>query len=437
MFKVSSEFRRLSGNAGWNLIANALPLVVAVAAVPFLIERMGTERFGLLSLVWVLIGYFSLFDLGLGRALTKWVAEYLGGAREDELSPLCSTGIVLVALIGLIGALVVGLAAILTPTWSTWVPMDLRQEVQSSMWLIALATPLTVLTSAYRGILEGFQKFKLLSMVRAPSGMALFAAPCLSAAFTPRLDAAVASLVVARVFILVAHSMPCKKLASISASAVEMHLILPLLQFGGWLTVSNIVGPVIVYIDRFVVGALMSVAAVAYYSAPFEIVSRLLIIPAALTAALFPALSHGRAREGTTKHLQRGALRMTLIVVVPLALVGMLFSEWLLRHWLGDEFATRSTLAMQIMLFGFVLNAAAHVPFIILHSRGRTRATALLHLVELPFYIVVLYAMVQRWGLEGAAAAWSLRAGFDLAAMVWMARRIDNTDLANGQSILQ
>ena len=31
--------------------------------------------FGVLSLVWMFIGYFSLFDLGLGRATTKLVAE--------------------------------------------------------------------------------------------------------------------------------------------------------------------------------------------------------------------------------------------------------------------------------------------------------------------------------------------------------------------------
>ena len=47
-----------------------------------------------------------------------------------------------------------------------------------------------------------------------------------------------------------------------------------LLRFGGWMTVSNIVGPLMVTLDRFLIGALISVSAVAYYATPYEVVSQ-------------------------------------------------------------------------------------------------------------------------------------------------------------------
>ena len=69
---------RLARNSALNLLGLCSPLLVAIVAIPILIRGLGTDRFGVLTLVWVVIGYSSLFDLGLSRALTKIVAEKLG-----------------------------------------------------------------------------------------------------------------------------------------------------------------------------------------------------------------------------------------------------------------------------------------------------------------------------------------------------------------------
>lgn len=66
---------RLARNGVFNIIGQGVPLLAAFFAIPRLIHGLGTDRFGVLTLVWMVIGYFSLFDLGLGRALTQVVAE--------------------------------------------------------------------------------------------------------------------------------------------------------------------------------------------------------------------------------------------------------------------------------------------------------------------------------------------------------------------------
>ena len=53
-------------------------VVVAIFSIPILIRDLGTDRFGVLALAWAIVGYASLFDLGLGRALTQLVAQKLG-----------------------------------------------------------------------------------------------------------------------------------------------------------------------------------------------------------------------------------------------------------------------------------------------------------------------------------------------------------------------
>ena len=429
-----SDFRRILANAGWNLLGTVLPLAVAVLAVPFLLDRMGIERFGLLSLAWVLIGYFSFFDLGLGRALTKMVALHNDAGADEKLSALCSTGMALVCLLGLAGALLVAAAFPFSYLWLDRLPEEMHTEARHALVLIALGVPLVVATAALRGILEGFQRFRLLNFIRVPAGIALFLAPCASAWFSPRLDWAIGALLVTRLVVVAAHALPCAGLVRLAASQVRREWIAPLLHFGGWLTVSSVLGPVIVYIDRFVIGAMLSAASMAYYSAPFDIVSRLLLIPVALTSALFPALTRAQGTDPlAAQRLRRRSLQLTLVVVVPLAALGALIAEPAVRLWLGAEFAAQSAGVMRILLLGFVFNAAAQIPFAAMHGHGLTRQTALLHLSELPLYLAVLILLVQSHGLEGAAIAWTLRALVDWAALTWLLTTFERKQLSTNK----
>jgi len=155
-------------------------------------------------------------------------------------------------------------------------------------------------------------------------------------------------------------------------------------------------------------------------------VARLLVLPTALTGALFPALAqaHGRG-AGEARALRSQAMRLTVLLVLPAALLGGLFAAPLLRLWLGDDFAANGSAVMQILLVGFAFNALAQIPMVALHGHGMARATATLHLIELPVYVVVLYALVSTRGLEGAALAWSARGALDFFALSLMLRRTE------------
>ncbi len=428
-----SSFRSVVVNAGWNLLGNSLPLLAGLVAVPFLVRHLGNERFGLLSLGWILIGYFGLFDFGLGRALTKMVAQHGGAQADAELPALCSTGLALAAGAGCVGGLLVVAAAPLSALWFKGWPPALREEALASWWIVGAGVLPTVLTSGLRGILEGLQRFKALNAIRVPAGVLIFAAPCVSACFTPRLDAAVAALVATRWAVLLAHGMLCRTSVALSTAALQARWIAPLLHFGGWLTVSNVVGPLIVYLDRFIVGALLPPVQLAYYTAPFELVSRLLVLPMSLTGALFPALSNAsRHDRHRGRVLRRRSFRLTCAAVLPVVLVGALAADPLLRLWLGDDFARHGTRAMQILLIGFAFNALAQIPMVAMQGHGLARQAATLHLIELPLYAALVYAMVSRCGLVGAALAWSARGALDMVALTWMLRRAERPRVALG-----
>jgi len=201
-----------------------------------------------------------------------------------------------------------------------------------------------------------------------------------------------------------------------------------LLGFGGWITISSVVGPLLVYVDRFALGILMTMTAVAYYAAPYEIVTRLLIVPISLAGTLFPAFS-GRYQGGSISALEilvASSMKYLLLVLAPLVVVLLAFSGEILRLWLGPDFASQSALALGILSVGLLANSVAQVPFALIQGLGRPDLTAKIHLAEVPIQVALAWALVSRWGITGAAVAWTARTTLDAMLLSVAALRVSS-----------
>ena len=413
--------------ASWNVVGLGAPLLVALAAIPPTIAGLGVERFGALALAWMVLGYFGLFDLGLGRAATQLVAQRDAGGRRGDLGSLLGTAFGLSLLLGLLGGLALGLPARLLATRVLPVPVSLEGEMVAAIRWLGLALPFVVSTALLRGVLEARQLFGLVNAVRVPLGVFTFAAPLLVLPFSRSLGAVVAVLVGGRMAGWVAHLILCLRAAPDlrQGLAFERAQVKPLLALGGWMTVSNVVGPVMVYLDRLLIGSRVSLAAVTFYATPWELVTKLLIVPSAVAQVLFPALTGAlTADPARAQRLFGHGLRALGLVLFPPTLVVVALAPELLHLWLGPSFANESATVMRLLAVGVFLNGLAQVPFAMVQSAGRADLTGRLHLIELPLYVALLVGLLQWGGLPGAALAWTLRAGIDAVILVALAERV-------------
>src|SRR4030095_3880343 len=67
----------------WSLAGGAVPLLAAVVSIPILLSRLGGEAFGVVTLLWTLMGYTGLFDFGTGRGLAYGTARYRSEHAPD------------------------------------------------------------------------------------------------------------------------------------------------------------------------------------------------------------------------------------------------------------------------------------------------------------------------------------------------------------------
>jgi O-antigen/teichoic acid export membrane protein len=418
--------RLLARNTVWNLIGNGAPMVVAVISIPVLIHGLGKDRFGVLALAWALIGYASLFDMGLGRALTQLVAKKLGAGEDREIPALVWTSLVLLLILGVMGA---ALIAVISP-WLVHhmlkIPEELQTEALHSFYVLGLSVPVVISTAALRGLLEACQRFALINALRIPMGIFAFAGPLLVLPFSKSLSTVVFVLVVGRVIAWGAHLFFCLEvMPSLRHCIVWKHAAVgSLLRFGSWMTVSNIVGPLMVTFDRFVIGSLLSVSAVAYYTTPYELVTKLWLIPASLLSVMFPAFSTSFVQDRNRTTLLYGrSVKYVLLTLFPLTLLIVALAHDGLKVWLGAEFAQHSTRALQLLAVGVFINCLAAAPLAVVQGVGRPDLTAKLHMIELPAYLIALFWLTKVLGIEGAAIAWTGRVAVDALVLFVIAKR--------------
>lgn len=424
--------RSIARNTLLNFGGLSVPLLVGVAVMPIITRNMGPVRFGLLGLTLALLEYSGLFDLGLGRATTKHVAERLA-TGDREVSHLVVGSVISQLAFGVLGGILFALAAPLLAHQVFVIPDTMKAEAVAVFRVLGALIPVTLLLLSLRGVLEAAHRFDLSNAVRVPSSLVSFLIPAIASTNGYTLPSIMAMLFVSRVVfctlsvVAVQRAIPTLKWRLPD----DWSMLRPLLAFGGWMSVSNVVSPLLIYLDRFMLGAFVGLSAVGYYTAPFDGVIRMLIVPGSLVNALFPSISGMQAmgdRAGLKRVFSKAVRNMSMVLSVPAGVL-VIFGPTLLRFWLGDAYAAQGGTAVRILAFGVLMNSLAHVPSSFIVAMGRPDINAKFHMFELAIHIPLAWWLITRFGVTGAAAAWTARVTFDAALLFSAVSRLLETPL--------
>jgi O-antigen/teichoic acid export membrane protein len=408
--------RLVARNSILNLAGQAIPLVVGVLSIPFVIHGLGVDTFGILSLAWMLLGYFTVFDLGLGRATTNFLARELGNGMTERLRILFWTSSGMNLLLGVVGAVAIAALSPLLAESVFRIPPGLTGAAKGSFVLIAVSCPIVLVSTAFRGALEAAQRFDFVNAVAMISSSLTFVLPVAGILAGLGIQGIIVLLVISRFCSALAYLFLCFRVFPILKQRIsfESNHIKELLSYGGWITVSNLVNPLLVYLDRFVIGSMISIAAVSYYVAPYEMVTRLWILPASLTMTLFPTFSRGTASDReSTATLYGRSVKALLLAMGPLIAVLIFYAREILLAWLGSTFAETSENVFRILALGVFLNSLAQVSYALIQGSGRPDITAKFHLIEFVVYVPLVWFLVHSMGIVGGALAWTIRVAMD------------------------
>lgn len=410
------------GTTGWNAILNLGTYVAQFGAtlicVPFLIRGLGTERVGVLTLVWAIAGYFSVLDLGLGRATTQSVSRLLASNDAERIPGVFWSAATVQAVMGTLGALFITALIPWLVGSVLQIPSALASEARVSLILCAASLPFVLVNSSLIGLLQAARRFDLSNCITGPAAVATQVVPAIIATRSANLGIVVFGILATRIVVCLTSFFLCRSVypGLSSRRRCQRHEVISLIKFGGWVTISSLTSPIINYADRFVIGSFLALSSVTYYSIPYEAGARLTLISVSLASALFPMFASASTRRDDfrTAQLASSAMSIYLGPVNFLATMLFLFGEELMVLWLGPEMGRQSGPVLRTVAVGAFMNSVAGVPYGAIQAMGRPDVTAKLHMLELPLMLALLWYAVGRWGVSGAAAVYVFRTSADL-----------------------
>jgi len=404
-------------NSMWNILAVVLPTAIAIPSLGIIARSLGVELFGIFTLIFALVGYANIFDIGLSRAVVRAISLERGSINKIKKILFTASSVVL--FVGSTASLLLYVFSFKLVILLN-ISIAYQKEVVFCFELMSFVIPVFLLNLVWLSYLEGLERFKELSIIRIMGNTLLSLLPLIGILISPNISSAVIGLLSARfITLLISVFYSKKELEHVSVPVFNYHVFRSLIHFGSWITVSNIISPIMTYFDRFILSSISGASHVALYTAPAEVVSKMLAVPMAITKALFPRM----VVTNNGYKLKNRSLLTIFVLAIFMMLPLFIFAEWFLLLWLGDGFTGAAT-ALRILLVGFVFNAMAQVPYTDIQAKGYSKLTAKIHLFELVPYLCVLFFFIEQYSIVGAALAWSLRVSVDFIVLECFSRKI-------------
>jgi O-antigen/teichoic acid export membrane protein len=412
---------QLARNAFSNLLGAVIPALVAIGTVPLVVRGLGDAGYGVYSLVTAIVGYFAVIDINVTAGSVKYIAEFNARDERDKISETLFFGLAVYAVLGLLGATGLYLGAELFATRVFAVPAQLVADTVATLKLAALGFFLGQLQAYLQSVPQALMRYDISSRIEMLFGAGV---PLLTVAVL-MLGHGLFEVILVRV---AASALHCtilwlgirRLLPGLAPRWVRPELKRALMGFSAYSFLSRFATLSYAYADRLIIGSLIGVTALAYFTVAATLASRILGISYRLSAVFFPAAS-ALAAAGELARLDRIYLKASRYVVFINASVLVLlavFADDILRYWMNAEFARNGAIVLSVMALSQFIDSLTSLPSLVNDGMGYPRTSGLFAVGRAVSGLLIVYAGVALAGIDGAA--WGHLLGSSLFALLFI-----------------
>jgi O-antigen/teichoic acid export membrane protein len=399
-----------------------------IVLTPHVLRALGQEMFGFWSLLMLLGGSLTFFDLGLTSAVTRLTAQLAANGQHGAIPAAVRRATLVYSGFGVVVA-GVGITATPLVLAAFRVPATWHDEAATAYALAFAAFGLSTASNVVQGALMGLQRMDLSSSVGLVLAPVLFGGVVVGLS---RPQPLVAVLVAQLVWTGLTGVGMVAFLAWVrrrsprppeTAAAVEGVGLAEMARYGSRIQVGALATFLNSQVDKLLIGAFVGLAWVAPSELGLRVTNGLVSIPQLFLVALMPALSHWDARaqgDGRDRLYSRLFEPYALVVVATgacvLALAGPLVQTWLGTPDPDVVFALRLTMATGTLVL------ATGVGTTLARAAGRPGLEARMALLALGLHLVLGWLGLSAFGWRGA-----LLGGFVASsiACAWLLTHMD------------
>jgi O-antigen/teichoic acid export membrane protein len=393
-------------NAFSNLLGAVIPALVALGTVPLVVKGLGDASYGVYSLVTAIVGYFAVIDINVTAGSVKYIAEFNAHKDQQRIDETVFFGLTVYALLGIAGGLGLFFGAHFFVTSVFSVPPSLEGEAVATLRLAALGFFLGQLQSYLNSIPQSLMRYDIASRIEMVFGTGV---PLLTVAVL-MLGYGLYEVILLRV---ITSAINCvvlwrcirRLLPELAWRKPGAAIRRELLGFSAYSFLSRFATLSYAYADKLIIGALVGVTGLAYFTVASTLANRILSLTYRLSGVFFPAASALAAR-GELEHLRTLYLKASRYVVFINASVLVLvavFSYQILYYWMNPQFARAGQVVLAVMALSQFIDSLTSLPSLVNDGMGHPRFSGMFALARAAFGLVVVYLGVDGWGIAGAA----------------------------------
>lgn len=408
--------QKILKNVAWNFAGNGVVLIITILATPYIVRSLAVDLYGVYALIGVVIGYFSFLQFGLGVASVKYISQHYGEHDEELVRTVFWSYLAAFVVIGIIGMCIIAFSAPLLVDKLFRMPQELKEVAVLAFRLGSVGFLVSTVMGVTSGAVQAVGRFDILNRV----GVVLGALQVILTVILLKLGLSLAAIIISNIIVqalgLVIYWIAAMRLMPyLAVPSVRLSVLGRLFRYGGFVTVTSVVNPILMNIEKIFLTAVCSVACLTYYSVPYALVAKLSIVPAMLSSVIFPTFSTLQAsgEEEMTRDLNYRSTLYLFFLYAFFALFFLFFGRSFISVWMGNDFAVRSSGVLYIMAVAGLISATAQPSFTALQGLGKPYIPAIFHAAELVIYIPLSYFCIKRLGITGAALAWLIRVAVD------------------------
>jgi len=401
-----------SGSILKNTAANYIQQVVAVAVfmflTPYAARQLGTEQFGLWSLMWSMVGLLGLVDMGVSSAVVKFIADARGRNSDERLRKLYATFFWVQTSLA---TLVLFLAGLIAPFLGHVfdIPNGLLRVAAIVFMILSFRVATGMPFGLFVGLLAGHQKQAYSSLIKAAGVLAYGGFAFVMLRFKPSaVSLAWCSLGVHILSnaVIVAAAIRIVPDFTIRPSLFSRSLVKEISSFSGAAFLVQVSSLLYTRVDLFVIQRFMSLVSVARYSVAMQTIERGALFCRQMTKALTPMIAEmkGADDDQSIRLILRKGTQLNAALATPL-LGGLIWlAPDLIHSWMGIDFSA-SILPMQLLAGAAWIAAVCGISSTILTMTGHQKKGARLIIAGQVLNLGLTLLLVFHYGLNGVAFA--------------------------------
>jgi len=398
---------RYAKNSFFNVTGYVSVILLVFLTTPYIVHNLGYERYGILSLVLLVLGYFAFLDLGLGAAVVKFVAHYYTLKQYQKINAVLNSIFTLFMLIGVIGGVLIFLFARYFSSDLFKIPNHLKTETLYCFYIAAFGFFLNLIFTVIAKIPEAIQRFDIVNIISVSVGIFINVGSVVVLYLGYGLKGVIWINFMSLLIGIIASYFASKKIfpffkIGLYFSSQELK---ETFRFGVYTVITRFSNVVNYSINQLVVGVVLGPAGVTIMTIPMKITSKLSIFINKICNAVFPMTSELYASNNFIQ-IKRIYLKLSRYIYVISSLFFVLlisYSKSLLFFWLGAEFADKAYIPMLLIFIGFFFITLTMIPAFVVIGIGKPEYNALFSIIGAIVNLIIVYPLTKYFGVVGSA----------------------------------